>query len=222
MKCFVSACGLQRLVAGGLLVALLLALPGCWAAAAYERTVGRPVAAQYQGLPNHSVAVVVYADDATLWEYASAREDVAAFVAQQLRMNLPTIKLLDYREVANWQQETLHWEALQVKDIGKHFSVDRVIYVELVEYAAHEPGSADLLRGRIRANAQVFETTAPGGTAAWHADIEAFFPLDGPSDISHSNELTVRKQALELFSKKLVYSFYDHHELDPMVREHGM
>ncbi len=201
------------------LAAGMLTLPGCMAAAAEGRMKGEAVAAQYDGLHHHSVAIVVYADDATLWEYASAREDVAAFVAQELRTNMPTIRLMNNREVSNWQQETLHWEALSVKDMGKHFSVDRVIYLELLEYSAHEPGSTDLLRGRIRATAKVYETDTPGDAPTWHGDIEAFFPEDSPADISRTNELTVRKHALESFSKKLVDYFYDHHDIKPMLRE---
>jgi hypothetical protein len=205
-----------------ILIPLLMATPllsGCWAAVAYDRMNGHTVAAQYNGIASHSVAIVVYADDATLWEYASAREDVSAFIAQRLRMDIPTCRLVNYRDVAQWQDETLHWEALQVKDIGKHFSVDRVIYIELLEYSAHEPGASDLLRGRIRASAKVYETNTPGDNPAWHGQFETFFPTDGPADISRTNELTVRKMALEFFSKKVVDCFYDHNEKEPLLRD---
>ena len=107
--------------------------------------------AQYTGLENHSVAIIVYAsEDAILFEYPTAREDVAAFVTQQLRTNIPSIRLVDYHEVADWQNQTPHWEVMQVKDMGRHFSVDRVIYIELSDYSMHDPGSNDLLADTSR------------------------------------------------------------------------
>ena len=201
------------------LACVALALPGCWLAAAKERVEGKQVNALYDGLKGHSVAVVIWADNETVWEYASAQEDIASFINQQLRTDMPSIRLMNYRDVLNWQQETLHWEALEVKDIGKHFSVDRVIYIELLEYSSHEPGSADLLRGHIRANAKVYETDTPGDAPAWHGEIDTYFPKDSPADPGRSSEITVRKRALEEFSKTLVGYFYDHKEKEPLLRD---
>ena len=47
------------------LVSAPVALAGCWLAAASERANGHKVGAQYTGLTDQSVAVVIYADQAS-------------------------------------------------------------------------------------------------------------------------------------------------------------
>lgn len=203
-----------------LCLTLVLTLAGCqWAARAYERQNGKAVTAVYTGLLDKSVAIVVYADDATTFQYPECREEISAFVAARFRGNVPNIRLLSHKDVINWQNETLNWQALQVKDIGKHFSVDRVLYIELNEFASREPDSDMLLRGRIKASCQVFEVDIPGNQPSWREEIAVYFPDNGPLDATQSSELVVRKRALEMFSENLVNRFYDHRELEKTIKE---
>jgi len=208
-----------HVVCGLMLVALALALPGCWFFAASEQMNGKAVDAQYKGLDDKSVAIVVFADPATTLEYPNSREEISAFVTAKIQEGMPKVRLLNYKEVIRWQDDTLNWAAVPEKDIAKHFSVDRVIYIELLEYSTREPGSADLLRGRIRTVCKVFEAETPGDTPAWKNDFAVFWPEQMPEDVQHSSDRIVRKRVLDAFSEKLVWCFYDHHELEKTVRE---
>jgi hypothetical protein len=194
----------------------LLALAGVCATLSLAGCVGDPgkygeedkeIPVEYSGLAGKSVAIVVYADDATTWEYARAREEVSAFVAQALRVGIPTIRLVDYHDVLQWQDATLNWYGLPIKDIGKHFDVDRVIYIELLQYSSREPGTTDLLRGSVKANCSVYETDSAGDKPAWSGTIAAEFPEKGPEDPLKSNDLIVRKRALETFAGTLTQHF---------------
>ena len=204
---------------GCLMLALAGALTGCWAAAAYEQMNGKAVDAQYKGLDEKSVAIVVYADPATTLEYPNSRDEISAFVTEKLQVGMPKVRLLNYKEVIRWQDDTLNWSAVPEKDIAKHFSVDRVIYIELAEYSTREPGSEDLLRGRIKALCKVFEADTPGDTPAWKNDFAVFWPEFMPQDVQHSSDRIVRKRVLDVFAEKLVWCFYDHKELEKTVRE---
>src|SRR3954471_19166121 len=117
------------------LVAALAGLSGCYLLGAQARAQGREVAAQYAGLANKSVAIVVYVPAATIDEYSGTREEISTFVAAQMRQHLPTTRLLNPRDVVAWQNNTINWYALPEKDMGKHFSVDRVLYIEIAEYS---------------------------------------------------------------------------------------
>lgn len=195
-------------IAYALLSLTLLTLASCVGDPGDYGRKDKSIPVEYSGLDKKSVAIVVYADDATTWEYARARDEVSAFVAQSLRTAVPTARVLNYKEVLQWQDETLNWYALPVKDIGKHFGVDRVIYIEVLQYGSRENGSADLLRGHVKANCNIYEIDSGGADKpTWSKPIEKLFPEDGPEDPMKSNDLVVRKRALEGFASDLVAHF---------------
>lgn len=210
----------SRLLSAALVILTAAALPACgWLAHAQERQIGREVAAQYQGLQDKSLAIVVYADPAILFEYPDARKEVSAFLAKKFHAAMPSVRMLDYNQVINWQNETMNWQALPEKDIGKHFGVDRVLYVELTDYGTRDPGAQDLLRGRIRAVARVFEADMPGNAAAWRGEYAVFWPETGPATYGGSDDRTARIRVLDRFSERVVNAFHDHRERDPSIRE---
>lgn len=203
-----------------LLLGASLALGGCeWLAMGTEKVIGKEVISNYPGLIDKSLVIVVYADPATTFEYPAAREEISAFVTGKFQKTLPSVKLVDYKDIIRWQDDTFNWQGLPEKDWGRHFSTQRVLYIELLEYSTREPGSQDLLRGRIRATCKVFETDAPGQTAAWTEQFKVFWPTDMPELASHSNDLAARRRVLEAFSEQLVNGFYDHREREIPTRE---
>ena len=66
-------------------------------AAAQERANGHKVAADYTGLADQSVAVVVYADQAQTDEFPDARTEISNFLAAAFRTKIPSVRLLDFR-----------------------------------------------------------------------------------------------------------------------------
>jgi hypothetical protein len=203
-----------------LLVLCVGGLAGCaYLAGAFEQNSGKKVLATYTGMDDKSVAIVTDVDPATALEYVSARAEIGAFVTAQFQQNMPKVKLLRYQDVIRWQDDTLQWQGLREKEIGKHFSVDRVLYIELLDYRTREPGATNLLRGRIHALARVFEVETPGPSAVWEKEFDVFWPPLEPQDVLHSNDTAVRKRVLEYFSEDLVGQFYDHRRFDPSVRE---
>ncbi len=193
---------------------------GCgFLAGAYEQNNGKKVVAAYTGLDDKSVAIVTDVDPATAMEYVSARAEIGAFVTAHFQQFMPKVKLLRYQDVIRWQDDTLQWQGLREKDIGKHFSVDRVLYIELLDYRTREPGATNLMRGRIHALARVFEVDTPGPNAAWEKEFDTYWPPLEPQDVSHVNDTAVRKRVLELFSYDLVGQFYDHRQFNQSIRE---
>lgn len=198
---------------------ILLGSSGCgYLAAGNERQHGRQVDAQYSGLAEKRVAVVVYADPATTNEFSAAREEISSFLDAELKRAIPTIQLVDYREVVRWQNQTIHWYALTEQDIGKHFGVDRLVYLELLDYRTKIPGAKGYVQGNIRALCKISEIGG-AGKVVWQGEVEAAYPPDGPLDILSLNEIAVRTRTLEAFARKLVGCLHTHREIDPGVRE---
>ncbi len=193
----------------------LLAMIGCLAAAIAGCTgpglggkESKEYHADYKGLENQTLAVVVYLDSAMNFEYPNAREEISNFLLQQIHQNLPTTRPIPPDIIIRWQDETINWQALNPIEIGKHFSVDRVMMVEVLEYGTRDQDVKNLLRGRLRAQVQIYEKdkTSP----AWQQEIGSIWPQNGPLDVTRSSDMTVRMRVLESFASAVIGRFYDH------------
>jgi len=210
---------LRQLTLAALVLASAASLSGCeWLARASEKTMGKAVEAQYVGLDEKRLVIVVYADRGSMIEYPKVRQEVSGFITKQFQLKMPKVKLVRPEEVLRWQDDT-DWEGLPVKSIGEHFSTQRVLYVEVGQYSTRSPGGQDLLQGRISATVKVYEVDAPGDVAAWSQVFDVKWPEAAPTDVTHSNDLVARRRVLETFSTRVVNSFHDHREMEQTVKE---
>ncbi|HTV47553.1 MAG TPA: hypothetical protein VMG59_03825 [Phycisphaerae bacterium] len=199
-----------------LLAVMILNCAGCaFFATAYQNARGTSVSAQYTGLDNHSVAILVYADDSITFMYPQAREEISGFIADQFQKNMPSVRLLDYQQVIAYQDQTPGWESLPIKSVGDHFSVDRVLYLELVNYTTHAAGATDLLQGHIEANVYIYDTKLPGDGLVYQTHVDVYSPANGPAPPFDSDENSVRMAALGEFSRDVVRNFYNWHNYAP-------
>ena len=67
----------------------------------------------------------------------------------QLASVLPSVRVVDPHQIARFQQENPFWNTLPHSDLIKRLGVDRVIYIDLVQYALHEPGNAYIKQGKL-------------------------------------------------------------------------
>ncbi len=182
-----------------------------------EEIQGHPVDAQYKGLDGKSVALVLYADQATTNEYPAAREELAAFISSKLREKIPTCKLLDYREVTIWQDDTMNWFGLTEKQIGKHFAVDRVLYIELLGlHRRHQKGPSAPSRDTSAPIAKSTRSTLPPIPPAGPPSSTSITPKTTPSTPPGTSPDALRAQPLlDKFRRgSSPTDFYDHHEFN--------
>ncbi len=207
---------------GFMLAALLgspLFLSGCWLFAASEQMRGKTIAAQYTGLADKSVAVVIYTDQATTNEFPAAREEIASFLAAQMREHLPTARMLDYHEVINWQDDTLNWFALSEKEIGQHFSVDRVVYIELLDYSVSPNRGYGDLQGHLRANCKVYEVDTKTTGPEWSDVVDVNYPKTRPVDAGQTSPDGIRSHTLQDFAEEVVSRFYQHQQFTKPLKD---
>lgn len=189
---------------GLLLAGLILATGGCgwWGQRAYQ--AGASVSsARYDGLAHRRVAVLVYCDSATSFQYPQARREVSSFVTARLARAVPTARLVAYDAIIAYQDDTPNWQMLPVKAIGKHFSVDRVLYIELTSYRFHARGAKNLLRGDIAANVYVYDTHVGGSGRVFSTKLETHWPKHGPEAGFDADLDMVRMNTLVRFSREL-------------------
>lgn len=187
-----------------------------------NRTSGSP----YAGLAGNSVAIVVYAPQATLNEYTATREEICAFVVNQMRQHMPTTRILDPDDLITWQNSTLNWANLSARDIGRHFNVDRVIAIQVLDYSTKRPLGVSNFQGRLRVQCHIYNTAedaagldANGHLApAWTGLVDAAWPSGKPLDPTQTNESAVRLRTLDAFADLLVQFFYERREPDSSMR----
>ncbi len=201
-------------------ICLALALPiaGCGLFQKPERPAAN-LLNPYNGLADKSLAIVIYVPSATLNEYPGTREEISSFLTSQMREHLPTTRLLNPADVADWQNRTLNWFALPGRDIAKHFGVDRVLFIEVLQYSTRNILVHSDLQGRLRARCRIIDAadivgaqgtalTPPADEATWSGIVDVVWPPYRPLDPTQTDESAVRLRTLESFAQALVRPFH--------------
>ncbi len=191
-------------------VALALVTVLCGGCAFFGASTRRndPVAGPYAGLAGKSLAIVIYAPAATVHEYPVTQLEISHFIADEVRLHVPIKGLLAPEDVVDWQNSALNWQALPEKEIARHFSVDRVLFVEVLEFSTRKIIGASPLQGRLRCLCKVAETDGENDALGWSGVVDVSWPPNRPLDPTQTNEDPVRYRAMESFAKRLVGYFY--------------
>ena len=170
----------------------------------------KSVAAEYEGLAGHSVAVVVFADQQVQYEYPFARLTLSSAVAAELKAQFKDATVVDVRKVVRYQDENLYWETMDKTQLARALGADYVLLVCLTTYGTREPGSLNLYRGTIAAQPALFEASKPEPSCqVWKGQINVTYP---PSEggTPATDDRGIRQTAEKLFARQLVQKFYKH------------
>jgi len=171
----------------------------------------RSVAAEYDQLPGHSVAVVVFADQQVQYEYPFARLTLGSAVAGELQKQLKDVKMVDVRKVCRYQDENLYWETMDKTELGRCLGADYVLLVNLLQYGTREPGSLNLYRGVISGQPSLYDASRSEHQArVWSGQITAAYPSGEAGGIPATDDRGIRENVERLFARELARKFYKH------------
>lgn len=202
-------------------VVLSLGLSGCgglrflaylFAPSAPRKTVR----AEFAGLKGRCVAVVVYADESTRAEYPypDVRLSVGQQIEARLNEHVKGLTVIDSQRVVRYQNQDPDWPSRERTHLGKVFNADYVLLVSLVRYGMRDPGMLDSYRGRIVAEASIYEAAMPAADARrWYAaNIEVVHPNPSSPPLTYDQVGDLRYRIERLFAEALVGKFYTHKE----------
>lgn len=174
----------------------------------------KTVEAEFKGLEGKTVAVAVFADPSTQYEFPSVRYELGLVLADALEKNVKGLRVVAPARVVKYQDEHPGWEAKPKTELGKALAADYVLYVALVEFATRQPGSMHLYRGRIKAQAALYESQAPPQSAkVWSAErVEAVYPAESGVGVLAEDDRQILLATQQLFAQKLAQKFYKHKE----------
>jgi hypothetical protein len=194
------------------LIPLALGLCGCrliampWVLFGPEHK--RDIPAEYKELEKRKVAIFVWADQDTSWQFRNVALEVSAHVEASLKAHVRGITVVPPRDTVDYQNRNAEWAAMQPAALGARFGADRTLMIELTQYTAREPEAPQLARAYVSANVKVYDAKASSEPAAYRTEVSVKHPPNAPAAWGVS-ENTIRREAMELFAEELVNRFYD-------------
>jgi len=194
-----------------LLLALLPVVPGCNFRPGMQKTID--VKAQYLGLNDRSVAVVISTSDFTAFNYPNARALITKEITRRIKANVPGVTVSDPGQILKWQDDNPYWATRPPSALIRQLGVERLVLVEIGEYRTHEPGDKHVLRGVISATINIVEAEAADPDnfgASFNKNV--LYPSAVKSKIG---EVAVSEQKVEImtqtyFCEETAGLFFDH------------
>jgi hypothetical protein len=170
---------------------------------------------EFDKLPGKKVAVLVWTEPATLFDYPHTRFELATFIGDKLYAELggrdSGTAIVDPRDVEDFIQKR---PAAQIDPpaVGKQFDADYVIYLEVLQFQLRDPNTPQFLRGRIEASVSVHDVHADAGSQRRYDLITAKceYPDEAPVALTATNSPLVREATYRKFAETVARKFYGH------------
>lgn len=170
---------------------------------------------EFDKLPGTKVAVLVWAQPSTYFDYPHVRFELATYIGDKLNAEMAQknqpVAMIDPRDVEDFVQKTAGADIDPYK-VGRQFGADYVIYVELTEFQVRDPEQPQLLRGRIGGSISVHDAKNAAATLRRFelTPVQSIYPEDQPLVINATNTPLVREATYRKFAEQVARKFYEH------------
>jgi len=164
---------------------------------------GNNVPADFDGLKDRRVAVVVAADSSPSGA-GSVTDVLARQIEYGLSQHVKKIKLISHEEVADWRDQ--NGDPHDYREIGKGVDAESLLVVEIEEYRLQE--GSTLYKGQVRMNLTVYDMNKAGRIAWEDYNAEFSFPIQGGVPITELSREKFQTRVLAALSKDVVKHFY--------------
>ena len=200
-----------------LALALVAAIGGCnlLVPFAFVGDHKRKVLAEFDKLPKQRVAILVWTDQATLFDYPYARVELATFISDKLRHEMTQrglgTEVVDARDVEDFLQKNLD-ARVDPAAVGRQFKTDYVVYVEVLEFQIRDAEEPQFLRGRVEAAVSVHDVRPePDRTSRYTlTPVKCLYPDDQPVLMSATNSPLIREGTYRKFAEEVARIFHEY------------
>ena len=198
-------------------LSLLLLSTGCnWLTPmAFMGEHKQQVNAEFDKLPDSRTLILVWTPPETLFDYPHIRFELTSYLADKLNAGLSEkeqqIDLVDPRDVEDYLQKQFS-KRVDPAEVGRHFKVDYVIYLEVLQFQLRSPDEPQFLRGRLESSIAVYDLTGESDLPSRFelTPLRSVYPEKGPVVLSSTNALQVRETLYRMFAEQTARKFYDH------------
>ena len=175
----------------------------------------KQISPEFDKFPQKRIAILVWTDPSTLFDYPHARFELATYVADKLNAEMTQRQhgtvVVDPRDVEDYLQKNLEAQ-LDPYVLGRHFDVDFVVYLEVLEMQVRDPEVPQFLRGRVEALVSVHDIRAdPDETRRYElTPVQCVFPEGSPVMLSATNSPLIREATYRKFAELVARKFYEY------------
>lgn len=167
--------------------------------------------AQYLGLEGKTVAVLVAADEYTLFAHPEAPSAVSRAVSRQIAADIKNVTLMNPKDLAAFQKDNMYWHTMPYGDIVKRLKVDRVVFIDMAQFSTHDGSDKTLWRGTVDANVGIIASDNKNpDDLVFQTRTRARFPNDKPVGVLESNDESIKTGVIAAFAQKVSNLFRDH------------
>ena len=212
----------RRLVAV-MLSTWLLSTSGCIIPAAiggmaesFQRTGTTDVDAEYRGLEGHSFAVVVNADRSVQANEPGLLNRMTSRITDRVAKQyvgtvgtafIPADRLLTV--LYNNPQ----WPAMPPSELGAMLGVDRLVWIDIIEYRLNEPGNQYVWDGVAAGNVAVYDINSMlADEPVFERSVQVAFPDSQGFLRQQISPAAVTSELSNRFVTRTSWLFYDHEE----------
>ena len=149
---------LKKYIVLSLLLSMCLLIAGCEAVGMVAYAIGgeqkENVQAQYRGLENSRFAVLVAADENTLYQSPEAPHAICTALTRELATRVPGAIAVPPKQMIEYQNQNPYWTTSPYDKILAKLDVDELVIVDIVQYQIHDKGNASVWRGTAVATAR--------------------------------------------------------------------
>lgn len=170
---------------------------------------------EFDKLAGTRVAIHVWTDPSTLFDYPYARLELATYLGDKLHAEMgqrnQAVEVVDPRDVEDFLQRNPD-ARINPSAMGKKFQANYVIYVEVASFQIRDPSEPQFLRGRINASVSVHDVATSARDARRYelTPVEAVYPEDQPVLINATNSPMVREATYRKFAEMVARKFYEY------------
>jgi hypothetical protein len=171
------------------LLLIAIAASGCGLASVIGKGLPQNTAAQYSGLANQSVGILVWADRGIMIDWGTVSLDLANSVQQKLTAaKAEEVKGTTWpyppASYVKYMRDHPQLDGTPITEIAPKFGVSRMIYIEVQNFRTRSSLELELFRGEATMSLKVIEIDPSGATRTGYSEdnIKAVFPIWAPVD----------------------------------------
>jgi len=175
----------------------------------------KKVSPEFDKLAGKRVAVLVWTEPATLFDYPHVRFELATYIGDKLhaemgRRDIGT-QVVDPRDVEDYLQKNIDAQ-INPYAVGRKFNADYVVYLEVLEFQIRDAQAPQFLRGRIQASVSVHDIRSE---REWQrryelTPVQCIHPEDAPVLMSATNSPLIREATYRKFAEQVARKFYEY------------
>jgi hypothetical protein len=205
----------RHFLAGVILaLGLLASSSGCQVGYFLTTEEDKEVKAECGRISSRKLAVIVWADQATLDEDPNVRKRICKAVTYYLKKNLPQGNLVPPDKVEALQERgSRAWEDMSTRELCDRLDCDMLLRIDLLEYTTRAGNTRELRKGRIRATVNLYDGKPDAAReAVYQTEVVADYPPKAMHGVPDMDDTDLLHETIEHFAEMTARKFYDHKE----------